>query len=272
MSTKSMTPGNAPSGWAASPALARWTGRLKPFIGVVVFIGLWAALASAESLTAKLLPSPLKTFEAIISGLSSGKLLGDLRSTLYRTTYAFGIAAALGIPCGILLGSMERVYRSLEAVFDFFRSTPATAMFPMFLVIFGLGDFASIAVASFAAWLLIVLNSAYGVLNARETRRNAAKVMGAGRLRMLRDVLLFDAMPQVFVGLRVGISLALVVIVVAEMFIGARDGIGKRIIDAQMVYNLPLMYGAILLSGVRGYGLNAVIVLVEKKFIHWSGK
>lgn len=253
-------------------SLAAFRDYLMPVAGVIGFIVLWALLASLEGLTANLLPSPLASARAIVTGISEGALLGDLGATLYRTTYAFAIAVVLGVPVGILLGSMSKLYRASEILIDFFRSTPATAMFPLFLVIFGLGDIASIGVAAFAAWLVVVMNCAYGVLNSRETRKNAAKVMGAGRIRVLKDVLLYDAMTQIFVGLRIGISMSLVVIVVAEMFIGARDGIGKRIIDAQIVYDLPLMYGAILLSGLMGYALNLVLIVFERKFIHWSGK
>jgi NitT/TauT family transport system permease protein len=171
----------------------------------------------------------------------------------------------------MLLGSVERVYRSTEVLIDFFRSTPATAMFPLFLIIFGIGDVASISVAAFACSLVIVFSTAYGVFQARVTRINAVRVMGATRLRILREVVFFDALPQIFVGIRMGVSLALVIIVVAEMFIGAQAGIGKRIIDAQIVFDLPLMYAAILLSGLMGYGLNLLLVAVEKRVIHWSG-
>src|SRR5205814_3416310 len=125
---------------------------------------------------------------------------------------------------------------------DFFRSTPATAMFPLFLLIFGLGDLAKVAVAAFAAFLIIFFNTAYGVMNARQTRLLAAKVMGASRTRIFRDVLFFETLPQTFVGLRTAISLALVVIIVAEMFIGSDNGLGHRIIDMQVIFDLKQMY------------------------------
>ena len=127
----------------------------------------------------------------------------------------------IAIPLGIVLGSSERLYRSLEFVIDFFRSTPASAMFPLFLVLFGVGDETKISVAAFGAALVILFNVAYGVMNARKTRLLAAKVMGASRLRVLIDVMLLESLPQTFVGLRNGVSLALVIIVVAEMFIGS---------------------------------------------------
>ena len=149
------------------------------------------------------------------------------------------IAAVIAIPLGIFLGSSEKLYRSLEFVIDFFRSTPASAMFPLFLVLFGVGDETKISVAAFGAALVILFNVAYGVMNARKTRLLAAKVMGASRLRVLTDVMLLESLPQTFVGLRNGVSLALVIIVVAEMFIGSNDGLGHSVFEAQQLFDMP---------------------------------
>lgn len=256
--------------WVGHKRLAAYRAMFFRMAGVAVFILVWWAVAASG--VTQLVPSPKETVTSLIVNLYAGELAHDFFSTVYRTLYAFFIALVLGVPLGVLLGSNLTVYRSSEALIDFFRSTPATALFPLSLVIFGIGDVASIAVAAFAAWLVIVFNSASGVLQSKETRKNAAKVMGASKTRLLRDVLFLDSLPQTFVGLRVAISLCLVVIVVAEMFIGAINGIGKRIVDAQIIYDLPLMYAAILLGGILGYALNMVFILVEKRVIHWQGK
>ena len=169
----------------------------------------------------------------------------------------------IAIPLGILLGASERLYRSVEFVIDFFRSTPASAMFPLFLVLFGVGDETKISVAAFGAALVILFNVAYGVMNARKTRLLAAKVMGASRLRVLTDVMLLESLPQTFVGLRNGVSLALVIVVVAEMFIGSTDGLGHRVFEAQQLFDMPDMYAAIFAAGALGYGLNLLFLLIE---------
>jgi len=160
--------------------------------------------------------------------MTSGKLGVDFIKTVVRTIYSTAIAAVIAIPLGILLGSSEKVYRSVEFLIDFFRSTPASAMFPLFLVLFGVGDRTKISVAAFGAALVILFNVAYGVMNARKTRILAAKVMGASRIRVLWDVMLLESLPQTFVGLRNGVSLALVIVVVAEMFIGSTDSACSR--------------------------------------------
>ncbi len=208
-------------------------------VGPVAFIAIWYVAHVTGLVTPKLLPSPFKTMQSVWSNTASGELGPDFAQTVLRTLKAFAIAALAGIPSASWWASSRSVYSSVEFLVDFFRSTPATAMFPLFMIIFGLGDFSKIAVAAFAAWLVVLFNVAYGVMNARPTRMLAAHVMGAPRWRIFKDVTFYESLPQTFVGLRTAVSLALVVIVVAEMFIGSDNGLGKRIIDSQITFDLP---------------------------------
>jgi ABC-type nitrate/sulfonate/bicarbonate transport system permease component len=243
-----------------------------PIVGVVGLIVAWYLAVWARVADPVLLPSPTATFQALWKGMAGGRLAFDFVKTVERTIFSILIAAAIAIPLGIFLGASEKLYRSVEFVIDFFRSTPASAMFPLFLVLFGVGDRTKISVAAFGAVLVILFNVAYGVMNARKTRLLAAKVMGASRLRVLTDVLLLESLPQTFVGLRNGVSLALVIIVVAEMFIGSADGLGHRVFEAQQLFEMPDMYAAIFAAGALGYGLNLMFLLIERRFVHWAGK
>jgi len=244
---------------------------LLPIIGVIGLLAVWFLATLAKLVDPVLLPSPIEAGKAFWLGMH-GPLGFDFVKTIYRTLMATAIAAVIAIPLGIVLGASERLYRSLEFVIDFFRSTPASAMFPLFLVLFGVGDETKISVAAFGAMLVILFNVAYGVMNARKTRLLAAKVMGASRLRVLFDVMLLESLPQTFVGLRNGVSLALVIIVVAEMFIGSQDGLGHSVFEAQQMFEMPRMYAAIFAAGALGYGLNLMFLLIERRFVHWSGK
>jgi NitT/TauT family transport system permease protein len=249
--------------------------RIDPFLPVAGVFGLllvWYLAVWARVVDPVLLPSPTATFWALWKGMNGGALGFDFVKTVWRTGISTLIAAAIAIPLGIFLGSSERLYRSVEFVIDFFRSTPASAMFPLFLVLFGVGDKTKISVAAFGAMLVILFNVAYGVMNARKTRLLAAKVMGASKMRVLSDVMLLESLPQTFVGLRNGVSLALVIIVVAEMFIGSTDGLGHRVFEAQQLFEMPDMYAAIFAAGALGYGLNLLFLLIERRFVHWSGK
>ena len=185
---------------------------------------------------------------------------------------SFGIAVVIGVPLGVLLGSSEAAYRSVEFLIDFFRSTPSSALIPLFLLIFGITDINKIAIASFGAMLIVLFNSAYGVMNAKKTRVMAAQIMGVSKWHVFKDVMLMESLAQTFVGLRSAVSMALVIVIVAEMFIGSENGLGHRIIDAQQVFNVKEMYCSILVTGALGYLLNLLFLLGEKKLIHWSGK
>lgn len=240
--------------------------------GPLILIVVWWIAYAFQLVDANLLPSPFATLADTWNNIIYGNMLEDFWYTFVRVAYAFAFATFAGVPVGIVLGVNDKVYRSVEFLIDFFRSTPATAMFPLFLLLFGLGDFSKVAVAAFAGWLIVVFNVAYGVMNARRTRMLAAKSMGASPLRIFFDVVFFETLPQTFVGVRTGISIALVVIIVAEMFIGATDGLGHRIIDAQISYDLTDMYGSILVTGAMGYGLNILFLAIEKRLVHWSGK
>src|SRR5258707_970874 len=227
--------------------------RLLPFIGPLALFLLWELVVLSGWVSPILLPTPTATLAALFSGIFGGALAKDFMYTVMRTLEAFAIAAAIGVPLGVLLGSNEKAYRSVEFLIDFFRSTPSSALIPLFLMIFGVTDINKVAIAAFAAVLVILFNSAYGVMNARKQRVMAAKVMGASRWQIFRDVLIWESLQPTFVGLRSGVSMALVIVVVAEMFIGSDNGLRHRIIDAQQVLNLRSMYAAILAAGGLGY-------------------
>jgi len=246
--------------------------RALPFVGPVLLFVLWDLVVRLGFIKPILLPPPQAALGALVSGLAGGPLLGDFVVTVWRTVQAFLIAAALGMPLGVLLGSNERAYRSVEFLIDFFRSTPSSALIPLFLMIFGVSDINKVAIAAFGALLIVVFNSAYGVINARKQRVMAARVMGATRWQVFRDVLWWESLQPSFVGLRSAVSMALVIVIVAEMFIGADSGLGNRIINAQQVMNVKDMYAAILAAGALGYVLNVLFLLTERKIVHWSGR
>lgn len=252
--------------------IAGFIRQIQPLIGAAVLVMLWWLASAGRLIDPVLLPSPAESWHAFIYGLTEGTLWHDFSQTIVRTTVSFVIAIIVAVPIGVFLGSSETVYRSVEFSVDFFRSTPASALFPLFLVMFGVGEEAKIAVAAFGAALIILFNTAYGVMNARKQRQLAARVMGASKVRILTDVTIWESLPQTFVGMRSGISIALVIVIVAEMFIGSTDGLGQRIINAQMIFDMPEMYAAIFASGALGYGLNLLFIILERRFVHWGGK
>lgn len=218
------------------------------------------------------MPTPQAALTTLLAGLMGGPLLGDFWFTVTRTLQAFAIAGAIGVPLGVLLGSNERAYRSVEFLLDFFRSTPSSALIPLFLMIFGVSDINKVVIAAFGALLIVLFNSAYGVMNARKQRVMAARVMGATRWQIFKDVLIWESLQPTFVCLRSAVSMALVIVIVAEMFIGSDSGLGHRIINAQQIMNVRDMYASIMAAGNLGYALNVIFLVCEKRIVHWSGR
>jgi len=275
-STTAARPWVAPSGNTSAGKSARAprfnSAQLLPFIGPIALFIVWDLVVRAGWIRPILLPAPMDTLEALVTGLAGGPLMVDFLVTVWRTLQAFLIAAVIGVPLGVLLGSNEKAYRSVEFLIDFFRSTPSSALIPLFLLIFGVSDFNKVAIAAFGALLIVIFNSAYGVINARKQRVMAARVMGATRWQIFKDVLVWESLQPSFVGLRSAVSMALVIVVVAEMFIGSDTGLGHRIIDAQQILNVKTMYAAILAAGILGYVLNILFLVLERRIVHWSGR
>ena len=96
--------------------------------------------------------------------------------------------------------------------------------------------------------------------------------MGASRWQIFKDVLVWESLQPSFVGLRSAVSMALVIVIVAEMFIGSDNGLGNRIINSQQVLNVKDMYASILAAGVLGYLLNVGFLVLDKRIVHWSGR
>ncbi|MFZ4758788.1 MAG: ABC transporter permease, partial [Burkholderiaceae bacterium] len=178
-----------------SPRARLWL----PLIGPLALLGLWALLVSAKAVNPVLLPGPGVTLAHLWNVTLNGSMAFDFAATLSRTAQAFAIATVVGVPLGVALGSSEALYRSVEFLVDFFRSTPSSALIPLFMLFFGITDFNKVAISAFAAVLVVMFNSAYGVMNAKRTRIMAASVMGASRWRIFRDVLLWESLPQTFV-------------------------------------------------------------------------
>lgn len=184
----------------------------------------------------------------------------------------FGLAAIVGIPLGLLVGRSQVIARATQPTVDFFRSIPSTALFPLFLFLFGLGDTAKIAIVIYSCSLIILVNTAYGARQVKAPRLLSATVMGASPWDSFWRIVVPESAPGILAGLRIALSLSFVLIVVTEMFIGTTVGLGYQIINSQMVYRIPDMYSGIALAGVVGYLGNLALLTLEKRHLHWVGR
>jgi NitT/TauT family transport system permease protein len=196
----------------------------------------------------------------------------DLFSTTRRAVFAFFLAVGVGVPIGLLMGQYVGLRRALQFLVDFFRSIPPIALFPLFILSFGLGEISRIAVPFYGAVLIMIVSSMYGVLNAPSLRRQVGVVHGLSRVEVFWKIVFPDAIPHIVSGMRNAVSLCLVLVVVVEMFWGAPSGLGKRLFDAHLAFQSPRLYAVIFFIGILGYTLNLVLQLIEVRFLSWREK
>jgi len=242
----------------------------QKLLGISSVVLLWQIIAVLPIVDPFFFPGPLTVVTAFITLLPSG-LFQDISATFFRVGESFLISTIIAIPLGLLLGHYAAIYRSIEPIIDFLRSLPATAVFPVFMLFFGIGNLSKIAVAVFGAFLIIMFNTAFGVVHSKQLRTLAARLMGASSWKIFRSITFWEGLPYIFVGLRNSVSLTLILIIFTEMFVGSTAGIGRRIVDSQVSFKIPEMYAALLAAGLLGYILNHVLILIEKRLIHWSG-
>lgn len=152
------------------------------------------------------------------------------------------------------------------------RSIPATALVPLFLVFFGIGDTTKVFAGAFSSALVIALSVVAGLGAKNHTRQFIAKLYGVRSWRKLLFTDLPEAAPQLFVGLRAGISLALILVVITEMLVSSNHGLGNVISMMRYTDDKPRLYAAILVTGVIGYACNRLLSLLENLVVHWGGK
>lgn len=243
-------------------------------VGPLAVLLVWWLTTSLGWIDRIFLATPDDTARAVGRLVSSADGLADVAATLKRVALGFGIGAAVGVPLGFAFGYSRALYLAAEVVVEYCRSLPATALFPLFLVVFGIGDAAKVAVAVFVTVWIVLVNTAAGVAQANRTRLRWLSTLKPTRWQVVRHVLLYEAAPLTASGLRTCLGLSMVVVIATEMFIGSQHGLGRRIYDAQLGAgsNVPEMYAAILVAGLIGYGLNVAFQAGQRRLLHWAGR
>jgi ABC-type nitrate/sulfonate/bicarbonate transport system permease component len=250
-----------------SPARRR---LLIGLAGPVALVAAWQLVYMVVN--PALLPSPGATMIRLLDLLVSGDIFPDIFATFIRMGIAYALAGAAGIALGLLIGTFRLVYDSFIGVIDFFRSTPVTTLYPVFVLLFGIQHESKIAMTFWACFFVIVLNTAYGALQAGRVRADMARLYGASRTQVFFWVTFFDSLPQTMIGLRVAISYALIVMILTEMFMGSAAGLGQRVTEAYTTFELAELYAIVLITGTIGLFLNRIFVVAEERIIPWVGK
>lgn len=245
--------------------------RLRMLLPIVAILLVWWVVFALNWFDAFLFPNPSEVLVSF-GNLWNTKNAVDIVSTVFKIGVSVLAGFGIGFIIGVILYRFEWLYDSVSPLLDFFRSIPATALFPLFLLFFGIGDPTNIALAVWICALYLSLHVSKGLRGTTDAAVTMAKALKKTEWQILWHVRFKEALPIVFVGLRTAVSLTIVVVIVTEMFVGTRFGIGKMLIDASYTYNIPQLYAGILLIGLIGYALNLGIIRLEQRIVHWHGK
>jgi ABC-type nitrate/sulfonate/bicarbonate transport system permease component len=191
-----------------------------------------------------------------------------LAATLRRMAIGYAAAAVLGVGLGLVMGRWQGVYELFEPVVEFARPMPPVALIPVLILVLGIGDEMKIAIVLFASIFPVLLNTIDGVRGVHPTLLDVARTFRYSEADRLRKVILPAALPQIVAGLRISLAIALIVALVSEM-IGATQGLGYFVLQAQRGLRIRDMYAAIVMLALLGFTLNGLFLLAESRVLAW---
>jgi ABC-type nitrate/sulfonate/bicarbonate transport system permease component len=235
-------------------------------------LALWAVVAHGNAwlgvVNPVLLPTPVAVGRVLLDLVGSGELTRHFLTSLGRVVQGFGVAALAALGLGLLVGMCVPLRLMAEPVIEFVRPIPPLAFLPMFLVWFGLGEASKIAFIGYTTFFPMFVAIAASVLRVDVVLLRAAASLGASRADLVRRVVLPAALPGIVVALRVGVGLALFVIVGAE-FMGADAGLGHLIMEGRTFFNPAQIVVGALVLGLLGSLINTLLLAAERRLLRW---
>lgn len=242
--------------------------RARDFLlGFLLLNLLW--LLAAALLRTNVVPSPVTVYLHFGKVLSSG-ILRHVGASLWRVGAGLGISLALGVPLGVLMARSARWGRLLSPLVYFAYPIPKTALLPVALLLFGLGDGSKILVMVLTTLFPVVVAARDGAAEVDPGLYAVAKSAGAGGRTLLVEITLPAILPNLFTSLRVNTGTSLAVLFLVEAY-GTRAGLGYYILDAWSRLSYVEMYGGIVVIAVLGAGLFLLTDLLERRLCRWQG-
>jgi NitT/TauT family transport system permease protein len=215
------------------------------------------------------LPPPSTIAAALVDGLGSGEIASEIGTTVGVFVEGLALAALIGVAAGVATALWPRLDGATRLLVELGRPVPAVALIPLAILLLGLGEPMRLAVVAYAAVWPILFNTYYGVRGVDALSLDTARNFGLGRARTIRTVVLPSALPGIATGVRISAAIALILTVTAELVAGT-DGIGYYIATAEQAGRIPQLYAGILLTGLLGYLVNRLLVLVERRTLFWD--
>lgn len=194
--------------------------------------------------------------------------LNSLLPSLAKLAGGWVLAAVGGLVLGLALGRFRTFAQYLDPVLQLGRAIPPPTLIPLFIVVFHLGTTLEVATIAFGVVWPVLLNTMDGAASVDRLQLETATVFRLGPAQRLFRLILPAAAPKIFAGMRLSVSIALILMVIAELM-GGGEGIGEDLVDAQRTFQLPAMWGFIVILGVLGYLLNTLFLVVERRSLRW---
>jgi NitT/TauT family transport system permease protein len=244
-------------------------GEALPSIAVIATILAlwWAAVVVSGSV---IFPTPLQVVTGTLELIEDGTLFEHIGSSLMRVGVGFGIAVVLAIPLGLWMGWVRGAFQTLNPLFQMLRPISPIAWIPIAILWFGVGDASPIFLIFISSVFPMVLQTIAGVHTIEQRYLKAAENFGVSRYTLFTQVVIPAVLPQIIVGMRIGLGVAWLVVVAAEM-IALRSGLGYLIIDSRNAGNrYDLVIAGMAIIGLIGLMLDGAMRLLEGlKWVRW---
>lgn len=245
------------------PSLTR---MILPLLGAIGFLVIWEVLVRVGGVRPLLLPAP--SVIAVELAQSPAWFAQQTAYTIGVSLGGFALAAILGIAFAILIVEWSVLERLLFPLFIALNSVPKVAIAPLFIIWFGTGSEPKVAIAFLIAVFAVVIDTALGLRSVPPDQIDLARALRGSRLRVLVRIKMYCALPHVFAGLKVAMSLSLVGAIVGE-FVSSQKGLGFVILTAQGSFDTPRVFAAIIILSVVGVGLIGMIDIIERIALPW---
>jgi ABC-type nitrate/sulfonate/bicarbonate transport system permease component len=223
---------------------------------------------TSEGSTDFFFPPLSEIVDSLVNEWFGPRLVDDLMPSVLRLTAGFLIGSLVAVSLGVVIGTSHTLRALLEPVLEFFRAIPPPVLVPVLILIFGIDDTMKVVVIAFGCLWPILLNTAEGVRAVDSVLSDTARTYGIGRVSRLRHLVLPASSPQIFAGLRQGLSLAIILMVISELF-AASNGIGFAIVQAQRSFALPEMWAGMIVLGLLGALLSIIFRIAERRWLAW---
>jgi len=252
----------------------RLDGSLIAAMGVIALVAAWEAASRLLHLPSYILPAPEAVVHALWSGLavSPTSPLGyylPLWGTFHNAAVGFFVGAGAGLVLGSLMAESRVIEKLLMPYAFALQSLPKVAIAPLVVIWFGFGDGSKVAIAALLAFFPVLINSFTGLRATEPERLDLMRSLSASRFETYRIVKLPSAAPYIFAGLDMAVVYALLGTIVAE-FLGAQQGMGVVITQAQSITDVAGVFAALVILGVMGVLLHTLMRRLERRVVHWS--